>query len=111
MSKKEENIVIYKFDPDNPPPLTEEQKARLEALGDMPDSEIDYSDIPEITDFTGFYRVTPRSAFVRIDGDILDWIKTLGDDRHALVNGILRKQMEADAKNERKETSCPISLK
>ena len=95
MSKKEENIVVYEFDPSNPPPLTEEQKARLEALANMPDSEIDYSDIPEITDFSGFHRVTPRSSFVRIDGDILDWIKTLGEDRQALVNDLLRRQMRA----------------
>lgn len=99
MSKNEENIVVYEFDPSNPPPLTEEQKARLEALAKMPDSEIDYSDIPEITDFSGFHRVTPRSSFVRIDGDILDWVKTLGDDRQALVNDILRKQMLAATVN------------
>lgn len=95
MNRKEENIVVYEFDPSNPPPLTEEQKRELQALAEMPDSAIDYSDIPEITDFTGFHRVTPRSSFVRIDGDILDWIKTLGDDRQALVNDILRKQMLA----------------
>lgn len=93
MSKKEESIVVYEFDPLNPPPLTEEQKQELEALAKMPDSEIDYSDIPEITDFSGFHRVTPRSSFVRIDGDILDWVQTLGEDRQALVNDILRKQM------------------
>ena len=87
MEKKHGNV--YEFDPASPPPLTEEQKARLEALAKMPDSETDYSDIPEITDFSGFHSVTPRSSFVRIDGDILDWIKTLGEDRQALVNDLL----------------------
>ena len=93
MEKKQENV--YEFDPASPPPLIEEQKARLEALAKMPDSETDYSDIPEITDFSGFHRVTPRCLFVRIDGDILDWIKTLGEDRQALVNDLLRRQMRA----------------
>ncbi len=44
MSKK--NITTYTLDPDNPPPLTSEQIAMLDALKKMPDSEIDYSDIP-----------------------------------------------------------------
>lgn len=87
--------MVYEFDPLNPPPLTEEQKQELEALAKMPDSEIDYSDIPPITDFSGFRRVTPRSSFVRVDGDILDWIKTLGNDRDALINNMLRRQMLA----------------
>lgn len=37
-------------------PLTPEQQAELEALKALPDDEIDTSDIPEITDFTGFQR-------------------------------------------------------
>ena len=31
----------------NFPPLTEEQKKELQALEEMPDEDIDYSDIPE----------------------------------------------------------------
>ena len=31
------------------PPLTEEQKQRLDALSKMSDDEIDYSDIPRMT--------------------------------------------------------------
>ncbi|MBD5553682.1 MAG: cytoplasmic protein [Desulfovibrio sp.] len=99
MQEKKEKIVVYEFDPVNPPPLTEEQKARLDALAKMPDSEIDYSDIPPITDFTRFHRVSPRSSFVRIDGDILDWVQTLGDDRQALANDLLRRQMLAATAN------------
>lgn len=36
--------------------LTAEQLAEIEALKAMPDDQIDTSDIPEITDFTGFQR-------------------------------------------------------
>jgi len=32
------------------PPMTPEREARLKALAEMPDYEIDYSDIPELTD-------------------------------------------------------------
>ena len=43
-------IVTYKMDLNKPPVLSEEQKARLEALAKRPDSEIDFSDIPELDD-------------------------------------------------------------
>lgn len=43
-------------------PLTEEQKKRLEALKQMSDDDIDYSDIPELTNeqLAKFKRVNPR---------------------------------------------------
>jgi hypothetical protein len=37
-------------------PLTPEQHREIEALKALPDNEIDTSDIPEITDFSGFQR-------------------------------------------------------
>ena len=40
--------VTYKMDLNNPPVLSEEQKAILEALAKRADSEIDISDIPEL---------------------------------------------------------------
>lgn len=42
-------------------PLTEEQKAEIEALKKMSDDDIDYSDIPELTDeqLSKFKRVNP----------------------------------------------------
>jgi hypothetical protein len=55
--KKERNsmnkTVTYKVDLNNPPVLSEEQKARLEALAKRPDSEIDFSDIPELDESFG----------------------------------------------------------
>ena len=43
-------------------PLTEEQKVRLAKLKQMSDEDIDYSDIPELTDeeLSQFKRVNPR---------------------------------------------------
>ena len=43
-------------------PLTEEQKAEIEALKQMSDDDIDYSDIPQLTDeqLSKFKRVNPR---------------------------------------------------
>jgi hypothetical protein len=42
MSKKS---TCYELDLNNPPPLTPQQQAELEALKAMPDEAIDYSDI------------------------------------------------------------------
>lgn len=48
----------------------------------VPDSEIDFSDIPEITDFSkGHFRnMKPlkKPITVRIDSDILFWLKSTG---------------------------------
>jgi uncharacterized protein (DUF4415 family) len=66
-------------------PLTEEQIAELKALANRPDSEIDYSDIPPLTDdfFKNakqgmMYRLHKQQTTLRLDADILDWFK-----RHA----------------------------
>ena len=40
------NIVKFKLDPKSPPRATAAQKRRLAAVAAMPDSKIDYSDIP-----------------------------------------------------------------
>ena len=40
----------------NWPNLTEEQKAELAALDNMPDEEIDFSDITEVTDWSNATR-------------------------------------------------------
>lgn len=95
MQTKKENITIFEYDPANPPPLTNEQKLELEKLAAMPDSEIDYSEIPPQDNLRGFSRPHQLSGLVRVDSDILDWIKTLGNDREALINGLLRQQMKA----------------
>ena len=42
--------VRLEVDLNNLPHLTDEQKAELKALSEIPDSEIDYSDIPPLND-------------------------------------------------------------
>ena len=70
----------------NPPPLTEEVKAELAALANIRDEDIDFSDIPPLTeDFwkngirNPYYaRALKEQLTIRLDADILDWFK-----RHA----------------------------
>ena len=50
MPTKESNIVKRTLDLKKPPPLSAEQKARLDAVASMPDGQIDYSDAPYLPD-------------------------------------------------------------
>jgi uncharacterized protein (DUF4415 family) len=99
MKKK---MVEYEIDLANPPALTAEQRSELNALRAMPDSEIDYGDIPPLQeDFwkeaarNPFYRPTKTSTTVRIDSDVLHWLRSHGKGYQSRINAILRREMLA----------------
>ena len=56
-------MVRFTLDLENLPPFTSEQKQRLEALRNRPDSEIDCSDIPPLTD--EFFKNAIRNPFLK----------------------------------------------
>ena len=94
------NIVRYEIDLNNLPPLTEERKAELRALAELPDSEIDYSDIPPLDEKfwqnavrNPFYKPTKASTTVRVDSDVLAWLKSQGKGYQTRMNAILREAM------------------
>jgi len=98
--KKEssENIVRVK----GVPKLNEEQLAVLHKLAATPDRDIDTSDIPEITDFSGFvvgkfYRPVKETVTIRLDSDVLHWLKQGGKGYQSRLNTILRKEMQTKA--------------
>ncbi len=81
--------------------LTEKQRRELEALRNMPDDEIDLSDIPEITDWSGFriapfYRPKWKNFSLKLDKYSLNYLKdglTDGQSLDEAVNRALRAQM------------------
>jgi uncharacterized protein (DUF4415 family) len=82
------------------PPLTAAQLANLTALAARPDSEIDTSDIPELTDEQWanaerrrFYRPVKRQITARVDADVLEWLKAQGKGYQSRINAILRREM------------------
>ena len=92
--------ILYEIDLNNPPPLTEAQKAELKSLAEMPDSEIDFSDIPPLDETfwknavqNPYYRPTKTSTTVRIDSDVLAWFKSQGKGYQTRMNAILREAM------------------
>jgi len=82
------------------PKLTEEDIASLKTLAARPDSEIDLSDIPEITEEQWknaerghFYRPVKRQITARVDADVLEWLKSEGKGYQSRINAILRREM------------------
>ena len=82
--------------------LTKKQKSELEALANMPDEEIDLSDIPERpidwskARIAPFYRPIWRDFILRLDQTALDCFKNGLADGHTLdeaINKALRAQM------------------
>ena len=93
-------MVRHVVDWDNPPKLSEERKAALKALSERPDSEIDYSDIAPLDESfwksavrTPFYKPTKKSTTVRLDSDVLHWLKQQGRGYQSRINAILRREM------------------
>lgn len=102
MSKQ---IFRHKVDPANLPPLSETQKAELAALDNRP---IDTSDIAELTrEFWDnatrgkFYKPTKISTTLRIDTDVLAWLRAQGKGYQSRINAILRREMLSAAAKQR----------
>jgi uncharacterized protein (DUF4415 family) len=79
--------------------LTDKQRNELHLLAQRPDSEIDLSDIPEIHQLPSdavigkFYRPKKQSVTLRLDADVLAWLKASGDGYQTRVNQYLREIM------------------
>jgi len=106
MRKKKERIVSFRIDPVKPVPLTPKEKRELAALAKMSDTDIDYSDIPPLSAALlqtavrgGLYRPVKRQMTVRLDADILAWLKSQGKGHHGRLNQILRAAMLDDLRS------------
>jgi len=87
-------------DPSTPPQLTAAQRAEVKALKNLPDETIDTSDIPPLTEEfwqtairNPFYKPTKTSTTVRIDSNVLLWLRAQGRGYQSRINVILRREM------------------
>ena len=75
-------------------------KSNLARIDRMKDSDIDYSDIPRL-DKTFLKKATmawppvKRQLTIRLDADVLDWLKGHGKGYQTRINRILRVVMES----------------
>jgi uncharacterized protein (DUF4415 family) len=79
--------------------LTKQQRADLASLASLPDEAIDLSDAPEIRDWSSavvgrFYRPVKESVTLRIDADVIAWLRSHGPGYQTRVNRLLRSIME-----------------
>jgi uncharacterized protein (DUF4415 family) len=81
------------------PKLTPEKRRELQKLAARPDSEIDQSDIPEIRQIPSdaiigkFYRPKKTSVTIRLDSDVVMWLKRGGEGYQTRINAYLRQLM------------------
>jgi uncharacterized protein (DUF4415 family) len=80
--------------------VSEAIRRELTALAAMPERDIDLSDIPATKrkDWEGavrgkFYRPVKRQLTVRIDADVIHWLKSEGKGYQSRLNSILRDAM------------------
>jgi len=88
-------------------PLTEQQRTRLSSLAKKPDSAIDVSDIPPLTDEQLAemvpYRLRSKTTLIslRVQDDVLTWLKSKGPGHLTRINAILANVMDAEQRLKR----------
>jgi uncharacterized protein (DUF4415 family) len=78
--------------------LTREQKRQIDAIAGKNDAAIDLTEMPEVTDWSGaeigkFYRPPKKPVTMRLDTDIVEWLKSYGRGYQTRVNHLLRYAM------------------
>ena len=80
--------------------MPEAIRKELAALSAKPESEIDFSDLPATSEKDWqaavrgrFYRPIKQQLTVRIDADVLEWLKNQGKGYQSRLNDILRSAM------------------
>lgn len=103
--------------------LSEHERQRaLDRIAALPDDQIDLSDIPEITEeqfrrgIRGlFYRPLKKPVTIRLDADVIEWLKQGGRGYQTKANALLRREMirslgrkspASAVKNRRRKTSA-----
>ncbi len=76
------------------------RKRDIVAIAAKTDATIDFSEMPEVVDWTGaevgrFYRPAKRPVTMRLDEDIIDWLKSYGRGYQTRANLLLRHAMES----------------
>lgn len=94
--------------------LTKVQKRDIRAIDAKRDQDIDFSDASPVLDWSGaeigkFYRPVKTPVTMRLDSDVLAWLKADGRGYQTKANWLLRHAMlhftKGDGHNSRKRAS------
>jgi len=82
----------------------------------MNDAEIDYSDIPPLdksffTKATEAWPPTKQQLTIRLDADVLKWLKAHGRGYQTRINRILRAAMETQPPRRSRSAAAPPNRK
>jgi len=77
---------------------TKEQRRDIAAIAAKKDADIDFSDIPAVLDWSEaevgkFYRPAKKAVTIRLDVDVLEWLKSAGPGYQTKANRLLRHAM------------------
>ena len=103
MSDNSKKMVRHTVDLAKLPPLTVEQTERLGRLANLSDEQIDFSDLPKQSDaqLENFRpareRQTKEMTSVRLDSDVLSWLRRSGKGWQTRLNAILREAMTEES--------------
>jgi uncharacterized protein (DUF4415 family) len=85
--------------------LSPRQKKELAALAALSDDQIDTSDIPELPPDAWkdairgrFYRPVKQAVSMRLDSDVIAWLRKAGSGYQTRANRILRERMLAEVR-------------
>ena len=87
--------------------LTKEQKRQIAAIAGKRDADIDLAEMPEVVDWSGaemgkFYRPPKKPVTIRLDTDVVEWLKSYGRGYQTRVNHLLRHAMVSSQEPPRK---------
>ena len=92
--------------------LSKGQKRDIAAIAAKKEEEIDLCDMPEVVDWTGaeigkFYRAPKKSVTMRLDADVLEWLKGYGRGYQTRANMLLRHAMASSERRPREKARRP----
>jgi uncharacterized protein (DUF4415 family) len=101
MTVESTETVYFHLDPSNPPTMSE---AEMQALRDLKDEAIDYSDIPP-QPRTGWRRVSDlipaenkQQITLRLDAEVIAFFRATGRRYQSRINAALREYVHAQKK-------------
>jgi uncharacterized protein (DUF4415 family) len=79
--------------------FTQEQRRQIASVAGKKDADIDVAEMPEVVDWSGaemgrFYRPPKKPVTMRLDEDVVDWLKSYGRGYQTRANALLRHAME-----------------
>jgi uncharacterized protein (DUF4415 family) len=80
--------------------LTKDQKRQVAGIAAQRDADVDLLEMPEVLDWSGaeigkFYRPAKKPVTMRLDIDIVAWLKSYGRGYQTRVNLLLRHAMQS----------------